>query len=229
MSMAKNKFYGIKNGVNPTTGEPVTGLILNKSWGEVEPYIKGVSGAVYKGFKTESEAKEYIGITQARKLTKSNALRCYVDGSFNNSIPNYSYGLVCVKNGKVVHTDQGEGKNAEAVSMRQIAGELLGAMQALSYAKRQNFKEVVIVHDYLGIRNHATGEWGRKNEFSKTYYAWMTKFFKDNPSIKVTFEKVDAHTGDDFNEMADGYAKLAVRIEPDPIFYRMVEKHQLGV
>lgn len=36
------------------------------------------------------------------------------------------------------------------------------------------------------------------------------KLFKENPEIKVAFSKVEAHTGNDFNEIADGLAKLAV-------------------
>lgn len=55
------------------------------------------------------------------------------------------------------------------------------------------------------------------------------KLFKENPEIKVAFSKVEAHTGNDFNEIADGLAKLAVGLNPNPIFYRMLEKHKLTI
>jgi len=56
----------------------------------------------------------------------------------------------------------------------------------------------------------------------------MQKFFAENPDIEVTFCKVDAHTGDDFNELADGFAKLALNIQPDSNFYKFVEKYGIS-
>lgn len=221
-----SKFYAIKKGQHPKTKQPVENLILELPWSEVEPYVKGVQGAIFKGFKTKEDAEAYL--TNSNKKMDPNALHCYVDGSYHESAANYGYGLVCVKNGKLVHTEWGTGNNKDAIEMYQVAGELLGAIKALLYAKKQKVRNVVICHDYEGTRRHATGEWKRKNEHSKTYYDWMQNFFEKNPEIKVDFQKVDAHTGDDFNEIADGLAKLAVGIKPNQIFYRMVDKHGIG-
>ena len=92
----------------------------------------------------------------------------------------------------------GNGTNEDAIQMRQIGGN--------------KHSKVVIYHDYIGVKNHATGEWKCKNEFSKIYHDWMQDFFNKSPQIDIEFKKVDAHTGDDFNELADGYAKLDVGI-----------------
>jgi len=145
----------------------------------------------------------------------SDALCCYVDGSFNENLPNYGYGLVCVLDGKIIHSDGGAGTNAEAVSMRQIAGELLGAIQGLLYARKNGYAKVIILHDYLGVAHHATGVWKRANPFSVTYHEWMQRFFRDNPGIRVTFRKVPAHAGLYHNELADVLAKLSVGMVPD--------------
>jgi ribonuclease H-related protein len=150
-------------------------------------------------------------------------LFCYVDGSFNDAVPNYSFGMVCVCNGAIVHSAGGAGKNAEAVSMRQIAGELLGAMQALVFARRQGYAEVVILHDYKGVSMHAEGTWKRTNPFSCTYYDWMQAFFRDNPGMSVKFRKVDAHSGNRYNELADVLAKTAVGMAPDPAYLKMAQ------
>lgn len=226
--MAKNKFYAIKKGVHPKTKEPVRNIIL-QSWEEAKEYVLGVKGSEYKSFSSKEDAEAYLGIGKTEQAFDPDALYCYVDGSYNAQIPNYGYGLVCVKKGEIVHVDKGTGNNPDAVEMHQIGGELLGAIKALLFAKAQGHPKVVIFHDYIGVATHATGEWKRTNEFSKTYFEWMQKFFKENPNISVSFSKVQAHAGNDFNEIADGLAKLAVGLKPNPIFYRMIEKHALNI
>lgn len=229
MAKAKQKYYAIKTGMDPVTKTKVEGLILT-SWEVAKNYVQGVKGAEYKSFTTEDEANAYLqGREQTSNVMLPDALYCYVDGSYNANIPNYAYGLVCVKDGKIVHVDKGTGNNPDAIEMHQIGGELLGAIKALIFAKTHSHNKVVILHDYMGVANHATGAWKRTNGFSVTYYNWMQKFFKENPEINVAFSKVEAHTGDDFNEIADGLAKLAVGLTPNPIFYRMIEKHNLSI
>ena len=224
--MAKTKFYAIRKGIHPETKQEVNNMIFT-SWDEAKLYVTGVKGAEYKSFTTEQDANMYLQNTPIPMLTHMpDVLYAYVDGSYNKNIPNYSFGLVCVCNEQVVHHEYGAGKNKEAVSMHQIAGELLGAMKALLFAKKHQYKKVVILHDYEGVRRHATGEWKHNNEFSKTYFNRINKFLSEN-DIVLQFSKVDAHTGNDFNELADGYAKIALGLEPNPIFFRMEEKYAL--
>lgn len=238
--MAKKNVFGIIKGMNPETKEVITNQVIEAPWDVVKDYVTGVAGAKYRGFATREEAEAYIGgntetaVNPVKKNNTSsthreNVLYCYVDGSYNKHIPNYGYGLVHVKNGKVVGVDKGAGNNTQAIEMYQVGGELLGAMKALLFANKQGEKEVVIFHDYLGVGKHATGEWKRKTDFSKVYYDWMQKFFSQHPQIKISFQKVDAHKGDDFNELADGYAKLSVGLKPNPIFFKMAEKYQLTI
>lgn len=229
----KKNYYAIKYGIDPNTNEPVKDLIF-KTWKETEPYVKGVKGAQYSGFYTLPEAEEYLGSKDPLMHIKDgklpqDALHCYVDGSYNAKLPNYGFGLVCVKNNKVVYVNKGAGKNNDAISMQQIAGELLGAMIALIYAKKNGYKKVAIIHDYKGVAYHATGFWKRDNKFSEDYYNWMQDFFKKYPEIEVTFCKVDAHTGEDFNEMADGLAKLSVELTPEKRFYTYCEKYGIAI
>lgn len=229
MAKVKKNFYAIKIGVDPKTKLSVENLIL-KSWIEVEPYVKGVS-AIYAGFATLLEAEEYLGtkdplLNISDGLPSKDFLHCYVDGSFNSNIPNYGYGLACIKDDKVIYRSNGIGKNADAISMQQIGGELSGAINALLFARKNGFKKVAIIHDYKGVCYHATGYWKRDNSFSKDYYNWMQDFFKTNTDIEVVFYKVDAHSGYFGNELADGLAKLAVQLEPDSIYYRMINKYE---
>lgn len=230
--MAKKKFYAIRKSVD-STGVIVAENLILETWSETELLVKGKK-ADYKSFKTREEAEAFLQegdplMHKSSNLYPSDALHCYVDGSYNGNIPNYSFGLVGVDNGKVVHHDFGQGNNPEAIEMQQIGGELLGAIKALLFAKKEGYKEVVIFHDYKGVCYHATGYWKRDSAFSQTYYNWMQSFFEKNRDIKVHFCKVDAHTGDDFNEIADGLAKKGVGLEPNKIFFKTIEKYGLAI
>ncbi|WPQ59460.1 viroplasmin family protein [Paenibacillus polymyxa] len=232
MAKKKMKFYAIRSGQDPITKKSVGGLILN-SWDQAKEYVTGVKGAEYKSFEDEDAAKSFLQgdgsqVTKALEM-QPDVLYCYVDGSYNNNIPNYSYGICAVLNEKVVHIQNGQGNNPDAIEMQQIGGELLGAITSLQYAKNNRHPQVVILHDYLGVAHHATGFWKRTNKYSERYFTWMQNFFSSNTDMKVNFVKVKAHTGNNFNEIADGLAKLAIGIKPDAIFYRMVEKHHVSL
>ena len=199
------------------------------TWDEVLQYKKEHKGEGKK-FKSRKEAEEYLNLQDPLYHKEANnypkdGLNCYVDGSFSAEVNNYSFGLVCEKDGKVLHYDKGLGNNEEAVSMQQIGGELLGAIKALLYAKKENIKKVVIFFDYKGVCYHALGYWKLKNDFSKVYYEWMQNFFKENPEIDVYFCKVDAHTGDDFNEIADNLAKSALGIKVEKKFIELCKEY----
>ena len=49
--MAKNKFYAVRVGIKPG---------IYTSWGEIEPLVKGYTGAQFKSFKTREEAQAYL-------------------------------------------------------------------------------------------------------------------------------------------------------------------------
>lgn len=51
--MAKVKYYGVKKGLIPG---------VYTSWDECKAQVDGFSGAEYKSFKTEAEAKDYVNI-----------------------------------------------------------------------------------------------------------------------------------------------------------------------
>lgn len=233
--MAKKKFYAIKKGYDIDKNEVVEKVILT-TWAEASKLVTGINlklhgvAPEYQSFTNEEEAKDFLNaeepfIHKSENTYPKDCLHCYVDGSYNKEIPNYSYGLVLVNNSELIKFQNGSGKNKEAIAMQQIAGELLGAMNALLFAKKNGYKKLVIFFDYKGVAYHATGYWDRDTKFSEDYYQWMQKFFTSNPDIEVIFCKVDAHTGDDFNELADGFAKLGVGINPPKKFFKLANKY----
>ena len=68
----------------------------------------------------------------------------------------------------------------------------------------------MIYYDYMGIEKWAIGEWKANKKLTQYYADKMAKYRKLLP---IVFMKVEAHTGDFYNEQADQLAKKAVGIE----------------
>lgn len=206
------KVYAIKEGFDKDNNKKVENMIA-QTWGECLKYVKGVKGAKYKSFGTIEEAQSFLN-EKSRLLKKGvdsyplNVLHAYVDGSFNEARGRYSYGLAVLKDDVILFLENGEAEDDSQKQLRQIAGELKAAVRAIEYAVSHEEKELVIFHDYEGISHHATGFWERKDESSKEYYERVNELISQS-NLKLTFVKVDSHTGDINNEIADELAKTA--------------------
>ena len=182
---------------------------------ECENQVKGYSGAKYKKFSSYEEAKNFVNsndkIYEAKNplKLKDNEMVAYVDGSFDKDSRYYSYGVVIfTAEGKKTYSQK---ENDEImVDMRNVAGEIKGAMYAMEHALR-NGKDVLYLHyDYLGIEKWAIGEWKTNKDGTRKYKEYYDSI-KDK--LKVKFEKVKAHSGVKYNEEADKLAKEALNID----------------
>ena len=127
-------------------------------------------------------------------------LCAYVDGSFyNNKI---GWGLVVVQDNQILTEDGGVVNLSPEEGSRQIAGEVQGVLEALSYAERNNISSITIFYDYVGLQKWACGEWKANSSIAQYYSAKMMQ-----NRIRITWKKVKAHTGNRFNELADQLAK----------------------
>lgn len=226
--MAK-KVYAIKEGYDSDLNKLVQNKIVN-TWAECLKYVKGVKGAKYKSFEKIEDAKSYLEDTntlfkKGRDEYPQDCLHIYVDGSYNISSKRYSYGLVVVNNEVVEYMESGAFESKS--NIRQIAGELDAAVKGIEYAVEKGEKKVVLFHDYEGIFHHATGSWERKDKSSVEYYEKMNSLF--SKGIEVIFVKVDSHTGDFFNELADESCKKRLGIESDKVVENWLKKNKLYV
>ena len=216
-----NKYYAVKVGKKPG---------IYNTWDECKEQVNKFPGAIYKSFKTMEEAKKFILLNLDNKeqnndssniSTKLNektsesfladeGLTIYVDGSFSLEKKNFSYGLVAIDNGKVIYEDKGIGFDEKAVPLRNVSGEVLGAMKAVEYAIEKGYEKVTIVFDYQGIESWALGIWKRNNEITSNYNKFMQEKMKE---IKISFKKVKGHSGDKFNDRVDSLAKEALGIK----------------
>ena len=209
------KYYSVYRGKSGVTK-------IFRSWDECKEEVKGCKGAIYKSFKTEKEAIEFLFLNSQGKVTckkkdnneeeldlKNMGLVIYVDGSFSLEKNNYSYGLVAINNGEVIHEECGAGEDEDAILLRNVAGEVLGSLKAVEYTIKNGFKEVIIIYDYKGIECWALGTWKRNKELTQNYHNIMQENMK---KIKITFLKVKGHSGDKYNDIVDKLAKKALGI-----------------
>jgi ribonuclease HI len=213
--VANKKFYAVKKGRS---------IGIFNSWNECKASIEGYSGAEYKGFSSLVEAEAYLKIEHIQTDNRApvndeiqnlnedmengdfRTIKAYVDGSFSEESGVYSFGCVIITPEKIERLS-GSGKDESATLMRNVAGELLGAMKAIKWAYENKYKKMIIYHDYEGIAKWITGEWKAKQDGTKSYVDFVMKYKK---FIDVDFIKVLAHSGDQYNEEADKLAKEAL-------------------
>lgn len=195
------KYYAVKNGRVPG---------IYNSWTECQKQIHGFKNASYKSFTTRVEAEEFI--SDKKEIPQmEHGLIAYVDGSFNAKKKVYGYGAVLIDGQQVIKRLCGHGDNEECIPSRNVAGEIFGALAAVKYAvEHPEYDGIVIYYDYMGIEKWAIGEWKANKKLTQYYADKMAKYRKQLP---IVFMKVEAHTGDFYNEQADQLAKKAVGIE----------------
>lgn len=133
-------------------------------------------------------------------------INIYTDGSFADG--NYAWAFVAYKKGIEFYRDFGLGKNEEAKSMRQVAGELNAVIQAYKWAKDNGYKNINIFYDYVGVEAWVSGGWKANNKFTRMYAEYLRKPFL---SGELKFFKVSSHSGNVGNERADFMCKMAFK------------------
>ena len=179
--MAKKKIYAVRKGHK-------TGLF--NTWAECQKATAGYSGAEFRGFTEKEEALAFLNMETTKTVSgdkakeaagvvevPENMVIAYVDGSFEKSIG------------------------------RNVAGEMLGAMNAVKWAQENGYPAVEIRYDYEGVEKWVTGVWRAKTPLTSKYAVHMQEAGK---KIQISFCKVAAHTGNHYNEEADQLAKSAL-------------------
>ncbi len=135
------------------------------------------------GFKT---FKEESGIYEA-----------FVDGSYIDG--KTGYGAAIFLGDKEIEKFSGR---LDDTSTRQFGGELYSVTLVLKWCELNNIKKIRINYDYLGIEYFATGKWKPKNSLAQEYVEIVSSC-----DIDILWRKIDSHTGNKKNDLADKLAK----------------------
>ena len=192
------KYYAVKKGHKPG---------IYTSWDECKKQVEKFSGAVYKSFTSLEDAKNFIKLEEQKIVDYG--LIAYVDGSYNIKTKEYGFGCILIEGQKVIKELSGKGDKEALVSMRNVAGEILGSLAAMKFALENGYPGVCIYYDYEGIEKWANGLWRANKIGTQNYQKLVNEYRK---KINISFIKVLAHSGDFFNERADKLAKKAVGI-----------------
>lgn len=209
--MAKKHFYAIKNGRMPG---------IYASWDEAKVQVERFPGADYKGFVTEAEARAYLGEDVAQETETDDGATCdanlpcdgdyaFVDGSYNLATKTYGYGGFLMHDG-VEHILQGAGDDAENAEMRNVAGEIHGAMAAVQKAIELGIDHITLFYDYRGIAEWALDRWKANKPKTREYRDFMHAAMT---CLEISFVHTPGHTGIPGNERADELAKEAVGLK----------------
>ncbi len=217
------KVYAVRNGRK-------TGIF--ETWDECKAQVHGFPGAVYKGFESRDEAKEYLNrdltVADCKNPNEEAAThtRAYVDGSYDISTGRYSCGVVILIpreiaarvlageeqccDGRCVAVELKKAfDNPEDAKQRNVAGEVEGSRLAINYCLEHGIDSITIYHDYEGVGRWADKLWKANNPLTQGYRDFVEEARK---TMKISFVKVKAHAGVEYNEIADRLAKSALGI-----------------
>lgn len=208
------KYYAVKVGLVPG---------IYNTWEECKVNVHQCPNAKYKSFKTLKETKAYMDgepikrtpvehretqiISSKNKPLDDTEIVAYVDGSYNPKTNQYAYAaIIILEDGKLIKLAD-IGKDKDAVSMRNVAGEILASEQAMLFALNNGYKNIKIYHDYTGIAAWCDGSWQASKSYTQGY---RDRYREISKKVNITFQKVKGHSGDVYNDMADELAKSMI-------------------
>ncbi len=206
------KFYAVRTGRQPG---------VYTTWSACEEQVKGFPGAVYKAFPTKAQALSFMGEDLPPSLTLlqvdarpvTGDIHVWVDGScFPNSKGrlNFGWAYVIFDGEGELHRASGNDVPVEAHRHRNVAGEIQAVLQALEWCREQGIRAAEIHFDYQGLASWVEGTWKTRTAFTQAYKERVRAL-----GMSLTWHKVQAHSGDVYNDLVDRLAREAARSTPD--------------
>lgn len=177
------------------------------SWDECSLFLKGKKQIIYKAFKTEEEAMDFINGNE--EIPKYNIPTAYIDGSYDSNTGRYSFGGVLIIGNEILSFNKAYDAD-EYSSARNVAGEIKGAGYIIKYCINRNIKELAIYYDYEGIEKWYTKQWKANSSIARVYVDFVDSI---RDKIKIHFVKVKSHSNDLYNDEADALAKAALGLK----------------
>lgn len=205
------KFYAVRKGRQPG---------IYTTWPSCEEQVKGFPGAVYKAFPSKAQALAFMGedpppsliLFQSDGRSATGDVHVWVDGSClpnSNGRLNFGWAYVILDGQWELHRASGNDVPAEARRHRNVAGEIQAVLQALEWCREQGIAKAEIHFDYQGLASWVEGTWKTRTAFTHAYKERVRAL-----GMNLTWHKVQAHSGDVYNELVDRLAREAARAAP---------------
>lgn len=134
--------------------------------------------------------------TSSQKIKPTKKIECVidVDSSLDGEVA--SCGIV-LRN----HSNKILGKISRELNAKtSVEAEIKGAMHAIKYAIMENFNEICLRYDYVGIFEYLINT--PATDIAKEYQEFFYDIVNNN-NIDIYLKKVKAHSLDEYNELAD--------------------------
>lgn len=196
--MAK-KYYAIKE---PTKYKG----IYHEEWDNIKHLVQGNGFSIFKGFKSQEEAENFLGIEIDDEEENLNSVDIYVDGSYNQSLNLSGSGILFFDNetGEILQTYSFS--TLDTYGERNITGEIQATLKAILEGIYLGYTRLKIYYDYSNIEAWAMG-YKAKSVIGQDYIERLKWIKEQFPNIKISYHKVVAHSGNYLNDYVDDLAK----------------------
>ena len=211
------KFYAVRKGRQPG---------IYTTWAACEEQVKGFPGAVYKAFPTKGQALAFVEERLSDSivpppltspfptdgLATPDAVHIWVDGSClqNGDGPlSFGWAYLVLDGQRELHRASGHDVPAEARRHRNVAGEIQAVLHALEWCRERGITAATIYFDYQGLASWVEGTWKTTTPFTRAYAKSVRAL-----GMALTWHKVQAHSGEEYNELVDQLAREAARSTP---------------
>lgn len=128
----------------------------------------------------------------------------YTDGSYLNGVAKWAF--IVVEGDEAIYSASGIITDPEIIQGWQIGGEIQAMIEAINYGKSIG-RKVRIFADYVGCKMWVADLWGGKPwKTNKPYSQAFREFVLQNQEWLIEVVKVEAHTGNYWNEKTDELA-----------------------
>lgn len=132
----------------------------------------------------------------------------YIDGSYNEKTKKAGWAFCIVRDNQIIYKESGV-IDIES-SSRQVIAEIYALYKSMVYIKDMKISDIYLFYDYKGIEAWINGTWKVKDK-NISQIVGNIKIILYEQKINIKFIKVDAHSGDYFNEVVDKLAKESTK------------------
>lgn len=205
-----------------------------EDWNSCSASVMGFSGSEYKKFSTVDEAAEYLDGNVIKKakgvcisplvsqfdiqteivtlydgsegVIPENCAVAYSDGSYDEAKKKFGYaGVICTHDKK--YTLAGADRHEDFGRLRNVAGEILGALSVLHRAQELGITDIKVFVDYQGLVAWTTGEWAARSNYAVLYKDYIAVLRR---TMNIELIWVKGHSGVPGNHEVDRLASRAV-------------------